>query len=79
MSADPGAGWSQAPSGLWLDLRERALTCLATIKRVTGMPDYQAYLAHLRLVHPDWPLPSEREYFEVYLAARYGDGPTRCC
>ena len=43
------------------------------------MPDYQTYLAHLRLRHPDWPIPSEREYFELYLQARYGDGPTRCC
>ncbi len=77
--APRGDGWSRSASGLWLDLREKALACLSTIKRVTGMPDYQTYLAHLRLRHPDWPIPSEREYFELYLQARYGDGPTRCC
>jgi hypothetical protein len=22
---------------------------------------------------------SEREFFELYLRSRYGDGPTRCC
>lgn len=43
------------------------------------MPDYQEYIRHLRLMHPAWPIPSEREYFDQYLQARYGDGPTRCC
>ena len=78
-AAPAGDGWARSASGLWLDLRDKALACLSTIKRVTGMPDYQAYLAHLRLMHPDWPVPSEREYFALYLDARYGDGPTRCC
>jgi uncharacterized short protein YbdD (DUF466 family) len=43
------------------------------------MPDYEGHVEHLRRCHPDHPVPSEREYFEQYVAARYGDGPTRCC
>jgi uncharacterized short protein YbdD (DUF466 family) len=43
------------------------------------MPDYDAHVAHLRRCHPDRALPTRREYFEQYLLARYGDGPTRCC
>jgi uncharacterized short protein YbdD (DUF466 family) len=43
------------------------------------MPDYQAYLAHLRAEHPERPLPTERQYFEEYLKGRYESGPTRCC
>ena len=43
------------------------------------MPDYPAYVKHLRQVHPTWPIPSEREFFALYLETRYGDGPTRCC
>ncbi len=49
------------------------------MRRVFGMPDYAAYLQHLRTCHPDHPVPSEREYFDAYVKARYGDGPTRCC
>lgn len=49
------------------------------LRRIAGMPDYQAYVEHLRRCHPDRPVPTEREYFEQYVAARYGDGPTRCC
>jgi uncharacterized short protein YbdD (DUF466 family) len=43
------------------------------------MPDYQAYLAHLRASHPGCPLPSEKEYFEEFVRAKYSGGPTRCC
>ncbi|HWA15091.1 MAG TPA: YbdD/YjiX family protein [Gemmatimonadales bacterium] len=49
------------------------------LQRVCGMPDYESYLQHLRTTHPEWPLPTEREYFELYVKSRYEDGPTRCC
>jgi uncharacterized short protein YbdD (DUF466 family) len=65
--------------GLWVQVQRRLRACLRDLRRVVGMPDYQEYLRHLRLVHPTWPIPSEREFFELYLQTRYGDGPTRCC
>jgi len=74
-----GPAWSLSPAGLWLEVRERLGACLTTLRQVSGMPDYQEYVRHLRLRHPAWPIPSEREYFDLYLNARYGDGPTRCC
>ena len=49
------------------------------IRRVTGMPDYAAYLEHTRRCHPGTPVLSERDFFRDYLRARYADGPTRCC
>lgn len=52
---------------------------LDVIRRITGMPDYTAYVAHCRAAHPDRPVPSEREFFEDYLRRRYDGGPTRCC
>jgi uncharacterized short protein YbdD (DUF466 family) len=55
------------------------LLCSAALRRIFGMPDYQAYCSHLRDRHPDRPIPSEREFFDEFLRARYGDGPTRCC
>ncbi|HTS90344.1 MAG TPA: YbdD/YjiX family protein [Gemmatimonadales bacterium] len=53
--------------------------CLTAFRQVVGMPDYDRYVRHLRLAHPGRPIPSEREFFELYLKARYGEGPTRCC
>ena len=70
MRASPGG---RARAG---DTLESALTAL---RRVLGMPDYRAYVAHLRGAHPDRPVPSEREFYEEYVRARYADGPTRCC
>jgi len=52
---------------------------LTHLKRVCGMPDYAAYVAHLRAHHPDRPVPTEREFYDEYLQTRYADGPTRCC
>ncbi len=52
---------------------------LQVIRRMAGMPDYAAYVDHRRRHHPDETLPTAREYYAEYLAARYGDSPTRCC
>jgi uncharacterized short protein YbdD (DUF466 family) len=60
-------------------LRRKIAACTAGFRRVAGMPDYEAYLRHLQAVHPDWPVPSEREYFALYVESRYGNGPSRCC
>ena len=66
----------ETAAGRW---RERVRVAIGAMRRVAGMPDYAAHLEHLRRRHPGRPLPTEREYFEQYVAARYGDGPTRCC
>jgi uncharacterized short protein YbdD (DUF466 family) len=52
---------------------------LTVLRRIAGMPDYQRHLEHLQRCHRDCPVPTEKEYYEEFLAARYQDGPTRCC
>ena len=52
---------------------------VATVRAVAGMPDYEAYVAHLRRCHPERPVPSERRFYDEFVRSRYGDGPTRCC
>lgn len=49
------------------------------LKRIAGMPNYEAYVEHLRACHPECPVPSEREYYELYLKGRYEGGGMRCC
>ena len=58
------------------DLLARARS---VVKRIAGMPNYEAYVEHLRTCHPGWPVPSEREYYELYLRQRYEGGGMRCC
>lgn len=56
-----------------------ATRILRTVRQCAGMPDYEVHIEHLRRCHPERPIPSERQYYEEYLQARYSDGPTRCC
>ena len=51
----------------------------AAIRRILGMPDYASFVDHMRRRHPDCVVPTEREFFDQYVAARYSGGPTRCC
>ena len=52
---------------------------LAVLRRIAGMPDYVSHVDHLRRCHPEQPIPSADQFYDEYLSARYGDGPTRCC
>lgn len=52
---------------------------VTTVKRIAGMPNYEAYVAHLHGSHPDCAVPTEKEYYELYLKQRYEGGATRCC
>jgi uncharacterized short protein YbdD (DUF466 family) len=51
----------------------------ATARLAIGLPDYDAYVAHMRSAHPD-ATPMTREAFAIErMHARYGRGRSRCC
>jgi uncharacterized short protein YbdD (DUF466 family) len=52
---------------------------LVALRKIAGMPDYAAHLEHLRRCHPEHLIPTERQFYDEFVTARYGDGPTRCC
>ena len=60
-------------------LRTRLRSLHRLILRICGMPDYEGYVRHLAACHPGRAVPTERQFFEEYLKARYEGGPTRCC
>ncbi len=61
-------------------VRDRLTFIANTFRRIVGMPNYAAYVAHLRDKHPECAIPSEREYYDMYLDAKYNGGPgSRCC
>src|SRR6266511_1251124 len=64
------------PAHLPVGPSARLAAALAAVRRLLGMPDYAAHLAHLRAHHPDCPVPTEREFYDQYLRTRYGDGAT---
>jgi uncharacterized short protein YbdD (DUF466 family) len=52
---------------------------LWVLRRIAGMPDYEAYVTHLRRCHPELGVPTERQFYDEFLRTRYEAGPTRCC
>ena len=44
-----------------------------------GLPDYDAYLAHMRDCHPEHAPMDRTTFFAERLNARYGKGRSRCC
>lgn len=46
---------------------------------MVGVPDYDAYVAHRRRLHPDEPVMSYEEFFRAAQDRRYGAGSARCC
>ncbi len=44
-----------------------------------GVPDYDTYVEHMRLRHPERPVMSYAEFFEERMRARYRGGGGRCC
>ena len=51
----------------------------AAARLAIGVPDYDTYVAHLRRVHPDKPVPSYAEFFDERQRARFGGTGSRCC
>jgi uncharacterized short protein YbdD (DUF466 family) len=67
-------------------LSETSRTVITLLSRVQqsarlmcGLPDYDAYVAHLRTRHPGQAVPSYEAFFRERQDARYGRSATRCC
>jgi len=57
----------------WLQL------AMQSARLMCGVPDYTAYLNHMRKKHPDLPAMSEADFFRARQDARYARGASRCC
>ncbi len=65
-----------------LDFSELAKRVGETANLMVGVPDYEAYAAHMRRQHADEALMSRRDFFRERQSARYGGsakGVFRCC
>lgn len=56
------------------------LTAIARVLRaVAGVPDYDRYVAHMRLRHPESPVLSPAELFASRQRDRFERPGGRCC
>ncbi|UJP06521.1 MAG: YbdD/YjiX family protein [Nitrosomonas sp.] len=58
-------------------------TALSQITRsfrlMVGVPDYDAYVKHMQITHPDRPIMTHEQFFRERQEARYGGKVGRCC
>ncbi len=50
-----------------------------TARLLVGVPDYDAYVQHTRLVHPDREPMTYEEFFRNRQDARFGGAQGKCC
>jgi uncharacterized short protein YbdD (DUF466 family) len=48
-------------------------------KLMVGQSDYESYLNHFLVKHPEKTPLSEKEFFQENLQRRYRKGSSRCC
>ncbi len=65
-----------------LDLMSLPQWTARTARLMIGIPDYETYVAHRKVTHPDQPIMSYEEFFRERQDARYSfgsGGRFRCC
>jgi uncharacterized short protein YbdD (DUF466 family) len=66
-------------SGIMARARDLIGACCDALRRVIGVPDYAAYLAHVTRMHPDRVPLSRDAFVRDVLARRYERPGSRCC
>ena len=62
--------------------REAWSAAARAARLMVGVPDYDAYVAHRRAVHPGEPVMSRADFHRNRIERRFGAGPggiSRCC
>jgi uncharacterized short protein YbdD (DUF466 family) len=49
------------------------------VRRVIGAPDYERYVAHMRVCHPESVPLTRAQFITSQLQARYERPGSRCC
>ena len=53
--------------------------CAAVVRRIIGAPDYESYLAHMAVRHPEGTPLEREEFLKQRLEDRYSRPGSRCC
>ena len=61
------------------DVRQTLRSAARIVRRIVGVPDYDAYLSHVRVAHPGAEPMSREEFEQSRLHDRYSRPGQRCC
>jgi uncharacterized short protein YbdD (DUF466 family) len=59
--------------------RDRIERAACVLRTVIGVPDYERYLAHMRVHHPDAQPMTKDDFVQQRLVDRYSRPGSRCC
>lgn len=59
--------------------RSRLERVANVVRRIIGVPDYDRYVAHVRMHHPDMTPVSRGEFERQRMNDRYSRPGSRCC
>jgi uncharacterized short protein YbdD (DUF466 family) len=65
--------------GKTLDLTSIGVNARRTARSILGVPDYDAYVTHLRTAHPEQTPPTQAEFISARQQARFVTAGLRCC
>jgi uncharacterized short protein YbdD (DUF466 family) len=74
-----GTGISRAGATAAALLLRSARAVRWYVREVMGDAKYERYVRHLQAVHPDAPVPTEREFWRQHYAEQEASPGTRCC
>jgi len=76
----PGATGTPREIGVSMELLlERVRVIRRICRQMFGIPDYERYLAHAAVRHPDAPVLSRRDFCAQAIERKYGKSGPRCC
>jgi uncharacterized short protein YbdD (DUF466 family) len=61
------------------EIRRFAARAAHVVRRIIGVPDYDRYVAHMRLHHPAAAPMAREEFIRQRLIDRYDKPGSRCC
>jgi uncharacterized short protein YbdD (DUF466 family) len=62
-----------------LNLRSLAARAATVVRQVVGGPDYERYVAHVRVHHPDATPLDRTAFYRARLNDRYDKPGAKCC
>jgi uncharacterized short protein YbdD (DUF466 family) len=60
-------------------LATRVRRALRVLRTIIGAPDYERYVAHMSVHHPECDVASRDEFMKQRLESRYSKPGSRCC
>ncbi|HUQ19200.1 MAG TPA: YbdD/YjiX family protein [Gemmatimonadaceae bacterium] len=58
---------------------KRLTSILEKLRAIIGVPDYDRYVEHCRLHHPDAELMTRDQFVSERMQRKYSTPGTRCC